>query len=124
MSSDAPSQHRAYAPKSVGCAVLTVSDSRTVADDKSGQQIRTLLEAAGHRTVEHAIVPDDAEAIRFAVLRALGRDDVDAVIATGGTGVSPRSTPPAASPGASVPYSPCATRMPRASSCRTTLRQS
>jgi molybdenum cofactor biosynthesis protein B len=91
---DAPHQHRAYAPKSVGCAVLTVSDSRTVLDDKSGQQIRTLLEEAGHRTVEHAIVPDDREAIRFAVLGALARADVDAVIATGGTGVSPRDVTP------------------------------
>ena len=94
MSADAPAQHRAYAPKAVGCAVLTVSDSRTVADDKSGQLIRSLLEAAGHRTAEHAIVRDDAEAIRFAVLRALARDDVDAVIATGGTGVSPRDVTP------------------------------
>jgi molybdenum cofactor biosynthesis protein B len=94
MTGDAPRQHRAYAPKSVSCMVLTVSDSRTVADDKSGQQIRALLEAAGHRTVEHAIVRDDAEAIRFAALRALGRDDVDAVIATGGTGVSPRDVTP------------------------------
>ena len=91
---DAPKQHRSYAPQSVGCVVLTISDSRTVADDKSGQQIRALLEAAGHRTVEHAIVPDDAAAIRFAVLRALGRADVDAVIATGGTGVSPRDVTP------------------------------
>jgi molybdenum cofactor biosynthesis protein B len=92
--SDAPAQHRAYAPRSIGCSVLTVSDSRTVDDDKSGQQIRALLDAAGHRTVEHAIVRDEAEAIRFAVLRALARDDVDAVIATGGTGVSPRDVTP------------------------------
>lgn len=92
--SDAPTQHRAYAPKSIGCAVLTVSDSRTVDDDKSGEQIRALLEAAGHRIVEHAIVRDEAEAIRFAVLRALARDDIDAVIATGGTGVSPRDVTP------------------------------
>jgi molybdenum cofactor biosynthesis protein B len=94
LSADAPAQHRAYAPKSIGCAVLTVSDSRTLDDDKSGQQIRALLEAAGHRIVEHAIVKDEAEAIRFAVLRALARDDVDAVIATGGTGVSPRDVTP------------------------------
>ena len=94
MTGEAPAQHRSYAPKSVGCAVLTVSDSRTVDDDKSGKLIRELLDAAGHRAVEHAIVPDEAEAIRFAVLRALARDDVDAVIATGGTGVSPRDVTP------------------------------
>jgi molybdenum cofactor biosynthesis protein B len=91
---DAPSQHRAYAPKSVACAVLTVSDSRSVADDKSGKLIRELLESGGHRAVEHTIVADDGEAIRFSVLRALARPDVHAVIATGGTGVSPRDVTP------------------------------
>jgi len=96
VSADPPSAHRAYAPASVGCAVLTVSDSRTVADDSSGKLIRELLASAGHRTVEHAIVPDESDAIRLAVLRALARADVDAVIATGGTGVSPRDVTPEA----------------------------
>jgi len=94
VSGEAPSQHRAYAPKSIACAVLTVSDSRTAADDTSGKLIRELLESGGHRTVEHGIVADDAEAIRFAVLRALARPEVHAVIATGGTGVSPRDVTP------------------------------
>jgi molybdenum cofactor biosynthesis protein B len=93
-SADAPAQHRAYAPSSVACAVLTVSDSRTVADDKSGKLIRELLEAGGHRAVEHQIVADDVEAIRFSVLRALAHREVHAVIATGGTGVSPRDVTP------------------------------
>jgi len=93
-STDAPAQHRVYAPKSIACAVLTVSDSRTVADDKSGKLIAELLGAAGHTVLVHQIVPDAAEAIRFAVLRALARADVDALIATGGTGVSPRDVTP------------------------------
>lgn len=92
--SDAPAQHRAYSPKSIACAVLTVSDSRTIADDKSGALIRELLEGGGHSAVEHQIVADDAEAIRFAVLRALAHPGVHAVIATGGTGVSPRDVTP------------------------------
>ena len=71
MSGGAPAAHRAYAPGSLGCAVLTVSDSRTTADDSSGQAIRERLEAAGHRVVEHSIVSDDREAIQYAVLRAL-----------------------------------------------------
>ena len=96
MSGDAPSAHRAYAPASLGCAVLTVSDSRTVANDSSGALISELLAAAGHRAVEHAIVPDELESIRVTVLRALARTDVDAVIATGGTGVSPRDVTPEA----------------------------
>ena len=93
---DAPSAHRAYAPGSLGCAVVTVSDSRTVADDTSGKLIRELLEAKGHQVVLHAIVKDDAEAIRLEVLRALAHGRVDAVIATGGTGVSPRDVTPEA----------------------------
>ena len=96
MSREAPAAHRAYAPGSLGCAVLTVSDSRTTADDSSGQAIRERLESAGHRVVEHSIVSDDREAIQFAVLRALARAEVDAVIATGGTGVSPRDVTPEA----------------------------
>ena len=96
MSGGAPAAHRAYAPGSLGCAVLTVSDSRTTADDSSGQAIRERLEAAGHRVVEHSIVSDDREAIQYAVLRALARGEVDAVIATGGTGVSPRDVTPEA----------------------------
>jgi molybdenum cofactor biosynthesis protein B len=94
--SDAPTAHRAYAPSSLGCAVLTVSDSRTVADDTSGKLIRELLEAQGHRTVVQAIVPDDTDVIRVEVLRALADGAVDAVIATGGTGVSPRDVTPEA----------------------------
>jgi len=96
VSGDAPSSHRAYAPESVGCAVLTVSDSRTVEDDSSGKLIRERLEAARHHVVEHAIVSDDREAIQFSVLRALARPEVEAVIATGGTGISPRDVTPEA----------------------------
>ena len=92
--SDAPAQHRSYAPDSVSCSVLTVSDSRTVASDSSGQLIQAELERAGHRVAERSIVKDDAEAIRTAVLRAVTRSDVDAVIATGGTGIAPRDVTP------------------------------
>jgi molybdenum cofactor biosynthesis protein B len=74
--------------------VLTVSDSRTVADDTSGKLIAELLGESGHPVLLHQIVPDDADAIRISVLRALARADVDAVIATGGTGVSKRDVTP------------------------------
>ncbi len=90
----APGEHRAYAPKSVGCAVLTVSDSRTPETDSSGDLIAERLEAAGHETRCRAIVPDEAHAIRDAVLQAISRPDIDAVIVTGGTGVSPRDVTP------------------------------
>ena len=69
---------------------LTVSDTRTEADDTSGQTLRSLLESAGFALDAHAIVRDDIEAIRGAVRAAIERGDVDAVIATGGTGIAPR----------------------------------
>ena len=68
---DAPHQHRSYAPESVSCAVLTVSDSRTLEDDTSGQRICAELEKAGHRVRERSIVPDDADEVRRAVLRGI-----------------------------------------------------
>lgn len=93
-SASAPAEHRAYAPKSVRCAILTVSDTRSVETDGSGRLIRELIEESGYTVADHEIVKDDADAIRMAVLRALARVDVDAVIATGGTGISPRDVTP------------------------------
>ncbi len=91
---DAPAEHRSYAPDSIGCGVLTVSDSRNVDTDKSGKLIEEKLVGAGHRVSEREIVRDEADAIRSAVVRLAGRGDVDAVIVTGGTGVSPRDVTP------------------------------
>ena len=88
--SDAPAAHRAYAPGSVACAVLTVSDTRTPQDDTSGDLIHSLLEAAGHKVVERGIVRDEREAIQAFARRAIARSDIDALLITGGTGVSPR----------------------------------
>lgn len=92
--SDPPAEHRAYAPESVSCVVLTVSDSRTLDDDASGNAIRDQLETAGHRVADRWIVPDEPAAVRRAVLRAVARPDVDVAIVTGGTGVSPRDSTP------------------------------
>jgi molybdenum cofactor biosynthesis protein B len=91
---DAPSQHRSYAPRAVRCAVLTVSDSRTLADDTSGDAIAAALAGAGHEIADREIVKDDANAIQTAVRRGIERQDVDALIVTGGTGVSPRDVTP------------------------------
>jgi molybdenum cofactor biosynthesis protein B len=93
---DAPGQHRGYAPRSVRCAVLTVSDSRTPADDTSGDSIAEALRAAGHEVAERSIVRDETAAIAQAVRRGIEQTDVDAVIVTGGTGVSPRDVTPEA----------------------------
>jgi len=86
----APEQHRAYAPDQLRCCVLTVSDSRTPENDSSGDLIQKELEAAGHGVVERRIVPDEPVQIRAVVVNAIARSDIDAVLLTGGTGVSPR----------------------------------
>ncbi len=91
---DAPSQHRAYAPESVRAAVLTISDSRTPESDTSGRLIQERLESAGHAVSDRLILKDDPETIRRGVLEQVSRPDVDAVIITGGTGVSPRDVTP------------------------------
>ena len=80
-------------------AVLTVSDSRTEATDKSGKLLVDRLTTAGHRCKEKLIVPDDVYQIRAAVSRWIADDGVQAVITTGGTGVTGRDgTPEAVTP--------------------------
>jgi len=80
----------------VNIAVLTVSDTRSEADDKSGQTLADLIAAAGHRVVERRIVKDDKAAI-VAQLRAwIAEPSIDVVISTGGTGVTGRDVTPEA----------------------------
>ena len=89
-----PDDTRPFIP--VGIAVLTVSDTRTPADDKSGQTLADRIESAGHRLAARAIVTDDRDAIREQVL-AWSRDDaIDVVITTGGTGFTGRDVTPEA----------------------------
>jgi molybdenum cofactor biosynthesis protein B len=88
--SDAVSEHRADAPRSLTLAVLTVSDTRTRATDTSGALIVELAEGAGHRVVERAIVPDEPDAMRPLLQGFAARDEIEATLITGGTGISPR----------------------------------
>ena len=78
----------------VGIAVLTVSDTRSLADDKSGQTLADRVEAAGHRLADRAIVTDDKGLIADKVLGWSKRDDIDVVITTGGTGFTGRDVTP------------------------------
>lgn len=77
-------------------AVLTVSDSRTEADDSSGQALISGLCEAGHRLHEKVIVADDIYDIREVVSRWIADPKVNAIIATGGTGVTGRDGTPEA----------------------------
>ena len=77
-------------------AVLTVSDTRTQADDRSGDTLVDRLARAGHRLADRAIVPDDVEAIRARVRGWIADPAVDVVITTGGTGFTGRDVTPEA----------------------------
>lgn len=80
----------------VNIAVLTISDSRSEADDKSGNALARYAEEAGHHLVKRAIVPDNRETIA-ATLREWSADEaIDCVIATGGTGLTGRDVTPEA----------------------------
>lgn len=85
-------EHRAAAPDAVGCAVLTVSDSRTPETDASGALIRELLLAGGHAVVESRIVADEPVLIRETLAGWAGRPDVRAILTNGGTGIAARDT--------------------------------
>lgn len=80
-------------------AVLTVSDSRSDADDKSGALLRDAAEHAGHRVIAKEIVPDDIYRMRVFFSRWIADPQVQVVLATGGTGITGRdSTPEAVTP--------------------------
>ncbi|MHC5252050.1 MogA/MoaB family molybdenum cofactor biosynthesis protein [Listeria kieliensis] len=74
---------------SVDCAVLTISDTRTLETDTSGALIAELLEANGHHISERLLVPDDANKIR-AALKIIEEKQISCLISTGGTGISKR----------------------------------
>lgn len=80
----------------VNIAVLTISDSRTLADDKSGQRLVEMITGDGHKVAQRDIVTDDIDRI-VAALRALIADpQIDCIITTGGTGVTGRDVTPEA----------------------------
>lgn len=89
-----PDLEPGFAP--VRIAVLVVSDSRTLQDDRSGALLAQRIEAAGHILAGRAIVPDDRQRIRGAVTQWIADEDVDVVITTGGTGLTGRDVTPEA----------------------------
>jgi molybdenum cofactor biosynthesis protein B len=77
-------------------AVLTISDTRALDDDKSGATLADRLTAAGHKLAARDIVTDDVEAIRGVIRKWIADDGVDAIITTGGTGFTGRDVTPEA----------------------------
>ena len=87
-------EKRPFIPVSI--AVLTVSDTRTLDDDKSGSILVDRIETAGHKIADRSIVKDDVEALRQQVTAWCQDESVDVVITTGGTGFTGRDVTPEA----------------------------
>ena len=87
-------QSKQFIPLNI--AVLTISDTRSLADDKSGTTLVERLTAAGHKLAAREIVTDDAEAIRGIVRKWIADTGVDVIITTGGTGFTGRDVTPEA----------------------------
>lgn len=85
-------EHRESAPESVGCAIVTVSDTRTPETDKSGQIMRDRLEAAGHTVVGYQIVKDEPEQIGTLLDQYCDDPRCQAILFNGGTGIARRDT--------------------------------
>lgn len=80
----------------VHIAVMTISDSRTAADDKSGDFLAQRIKDAGHKLAARKIVPDDHDRIVAQLRQWIADPEIDAVISTGGTGVTGRDVTPEA----------------------------
>lgn len=83
-------EHRASAPTSLRCAVITVSDTRSLENDTGGQAVIDLLTAAGHEVVVRQIIKDEPAPMRTLLVELAGRNDLQAILLTGGTGLSSR----------------------------------
>ena len=83
-------EHKEKAKKSLGCFVVTVSDTRDETTDKSGRLIKSLLAEQGHRVVSYRIVKDEPDQIQKLLREALVKDDLGVIILSGGTGIAPR----------------------------------
>jgi molybdenum cofactor biosynthesis protein B len=84
---------------SLNCAVLTISDTRSEADDTSGALLGELLQADGHQLAERTLVKDNVYLIRSEVSRWIADESINVVLTTGGTGFTGRdSTPEALTP--------------------------
>ena len=87
-------QSRAFVP--INIAILTVSDTRTVESDKSGDLLKARIEAHGHQVVARSIVKDEIEVIQTEVKQWIESPTIDVVISTGGTGLTGRDVTPEA----------------------------
>ncbi|PYZ94467.1 molybdenum cofactor biosynthesis protein [Salipaludibacillus keqinensis] len=85
-------EHKHEAPDQVACMILTVSDTRTLETDKSGQLMKDLLEDTNYRVVEHKIVQDSLTDIQQCIRYADHSNEIEVLLINGGTGITFRDT--------------------------------
>ena len=83
-------EHKSSAPQQIRCVLITVSDTRTVENDTGGETVLQWLAQAEHVVVDREIVPDDPQRMRVLLNQVTQREDVDAILMTGGTGITQR----------------------------------
>ena len=82
--------HRLRAPKSIKIGIITLSSTRTLSEDKSGHWIKKQAIKEGFVVLLHRIIPDDSSMISQAVIEAISEYQLQALLLTGGTGISPK----------------------------------
>jgi molybdopterin adenylyltransferase len=85
-------EHKSHAPTSIGCVVITCSDTRTSETDTSGYRIMHMLKDAGHVVIAYHLVKDDPSKIKAKIKAALTNKMIRAIIVNGGTGISKRDS--------------------------------
>jgi molybdenum cofactor biosynthesis protein B len=88
--STTPAEHKSDAPDQICCAVITVSDTRTLETDTGGALVVERLHSAGHRIEQREVIPDDPDVMRPLLELLRDHDGIDAVLMTGGTGITNR----------------------------------
>ncbi|MBX3234893.1 MAG: MogA/MoaB family molybdenum cofactor biosynthesis protein [Nitrospiraceae bacterium] len=92
MSTPSHKEHKHHAPRSIGCMVITCSDTRTPETDTSGQLIHKLLKEQGHSVAAYHLVKDEPAQIKDRIAEGLANGAVQAIIINGGTGISRRDS--------------------------------
>ncbi len=92
MASATHHEHKSHAPSSIGCVVITCSDTRTPDTDTSGQLIQKLLKERGHTVAAYYLVKDEPAKIKAKIKSAVADKKVQAIIINGGTGISRRDS--------------------------------
>jgi molybdenum cofactor biosynthesis protein B len=82
-------EHKTHAPKSLKLGIVTVSTTRSLADDKSGHWMRKRAEKKKHKVIFHDVIPDNKDVIAYTIRTVIQEHAPHAILVTGGTGVSP-----------------------------------